>query len=251
MIVDVHIHHVPEPFVRFVEKAAPYAIHLDSPRGESVTLHVGHIALRSQPHIFDADRLIARMREMRVEQAVLSIGDAVRQLRCAGEPRCEAADSTTTKSRPCTRPLQTASRAGHSCRCRTRGRRERTAPLRDDARSSRGLSPIERQRALSGSPGVLADIRGGDRPRRAALVHPSNPPARERMAESRACGRCRLSVRHHAECLSHDIRRAVRQLSEASALLHPSRRLCAVAARTHAAGARHKSAAGRPPAKDR
>ena len=42
MIIDVHVHHVPEAFVRFVEQAAPYAIRLDSPHGETVTLHVGH-----------------------------------------------------------------------------------------------------------------------------------------------------------------------------------------------------------------
>jgi hypothetical protein len=39
MIIDVHVHHVPEAFAGFVERAGPYAMRLDQPRSESVILH--------------------------------------------------------------------------------------------------------------------------------------------------------------------------------------------------------------------
>jgi aminocarboxymuconate-semialdehyde decarboxylase len=73
MIVDIHVHHVPEAFVRFVEKAAPYAVRLAPPSGEGVTLEVGPLSYGLNRTFFDAERLIARMQEMRVERAVLSL----------------------------------------------------------------------------------------------------------------------------------------------------------------------------------
>ena len=36
MITDVHVHHVPAGFLRFVQDAAPCSIHLDDARGERV-----------------------------------------------------------------------------------------------------------------------------------------------------------------------------------------------------------------------
>src|SRR5262249_37986192 len=73
MIVDVHVHHVPQPFVRFVEKAAPYAAALGVPRGESVTLDIGPLQYALNRTFFDVERLLTRMTEMRVERAVLSL----------------------------------------------------------------------------------------------------------------------------------------------------------------------------------
>src|SRR5215831_7217932 len=73
MIIDLHIHHVPEAFVRFVEKAAPYAVRRRPPRGESVKLEVGRLSYALNRTFFDPERLIARMQEMRVERAVLSL----------------------------------------------------------------------------------------------------------------------------------------------------------------------------------
>src|SRR3954468_22974359 len=73
MIVDVHVHHVPEPFVRFVEKAAPYAMHLAMPQAESVTLRAGALDYALNRTFFDVERLLARMNEMRVDRAVLSL----------------------------------------------------------------------------------------------------------------------------------------------------------------------------------
>jgi aminocarboxymuconate-semialdehyde decarboxylase len=73
MIVDVHVHHVPQAFVRLVEGAAPYAVRLSQARGEAVTLEVGPLRYALNRTFFDVERLIARMDEMRVERAVLSL----------------------------------------------------------------------------------------------------------------------------------------------------------------------------------
>jgi hypothetical protein len=63
MILDVHVHHVPEAFVRFVEKATPYAVRLEAPRGESVTLHARSLNYALNRTFFDPDRLILRLAE--------------------------------------------------------------------------------------------------------------------------------------------------------------------------------------------
>jgi aminocarboxymuconate-semialdehyde decarboxylase len=73
MITDIHVHHVPEPFARFMEKAAPYLIHRDPPSGESITLNVGPLRYGLNRTFFDPERLIRRMQEMRVDHAVLSL----------------------------------------------------------------------------------------------------------------------------------------------------------------------------------
>jgi aminocarboxymuconate-semialdehyde decarboxylase len=73
MIVDIHVHHVPEAFVRFVEKVGPYAVSLKPPRGEDVKLNVGPLSYALTRTFFDPERLIRRMQEMRVERAVLSL----------------------------------------------------------------------------------------------------------------------------------------------------------------------------------
>jgi aminocarboxymuconate-semialdehyde decarboxylase len=73
MIVDIHVHHVPEAFVRFVEKVGPYAVSLEPPRGEDVKLNVGPLSYALTRTFFDPERLVRRMQEMRVERAVLSL----------------------------------------------------------------------------------------------------------------------------------------------------------------------------------
>ena len=73
MNTDIHVHHVPEAFARFVEKAAPYLMHRDRASGETVTLNVGPLRYGLNRTFFDLDRLIKRMQEMRVDRAVLSL----------------------------------------------------------------------------------------------------------------------------------------------------------------------------------
>lgn len=73
MIVDVHVHHVPEAFVHFVEKNARYAVRLERSAGENVRLTVGPLQYALNQAFFDAERLARRMDEMGVERAVLSL----------------------------------------------------------------------------------------------------------------------------------------------------------------------------------
>jgi aminocarboxymuconate-semialdehyde decarboxylase len=73
MIVDIHVHHVPEKFARFVEKAALYAIHREPPRGDNVALHVGSLRYGLNRSFFDIERLTDRLQEMKVNRAVLSL----------------------------------------------------------------------------------------------------------------------------------------------------------------------------------
>lgn len=73
MIIDVHVHHVPEAFVRFVEKNACYAVALEQSAGERVRLTVGPLQYALSKTFFDAERLARRMDEMGVERAVLSL----------------------------------------------------------------------------------------------------------------------------------------------------------------------------------
>jgi len=40
MITDIHVHHVPEPFVRFIEKAAPYRMRRGPASGETIAVNV-------------------------------------------------------------------------------------------------------------------------------------------------------------------------------------------------------------------
>jgi len=56
MITDIHVHHVPEPFARFVEKAAPYLMHRDPPSGEMITLNVGPLRYGLSRTFFDPER---------------------------------------------------------------------------------------------------------------------------------------------------------------------------------------------------
>jgi len=73
MTTDIHVHHVPDAFVRFVERAAPYAMRLDEPRGESVTLTVGPLSYGLNRTFFHVEGLVARLEQMRVKRAVLSL----------------------------------------------------------------------------------------------------------------------------------------------------------------------------------
>jgi hypothetical protein len=91
MITDIHIHHVPDAFVRFVEKAKPYSIRLEAPRGEDVTLNVGSLRYGLNRIFFDAERLIARMQTMRIDRAVLSLATPFVNFDVPASLGCEAA----------------------------------------------------------------------------------------------------------------------------------------------------------------
>jgi aminocarboxymuconate-semialdehyde decarboxylase len=184
MIIDVHAHHVPEPFVRFIEKAAPYAMRLEPPRGETVALHVGALSYALNRTFFDAERLMARMREMRVERAVLSIATPFARYDVPATLACEAAELYNNELAALCRAFP--------------GRFEGWAylPMQDAQAAAKELRRCVHELGLVG--GYLpSNVQGRyldcaefvpvfdaatelDVP---LLVHPSNPPARERMAE--------------------------------------------------------------------
>lgn len=91
MIIDVHVHHVPAAFVRFVENAAPYAIKLAEGEGEAVQLAVGSLHYALNKSFFDAQRLIARMTQMGVDRAVLSLATPFANYAVPADLACEAA----------------------------------------------------------------------------------------------------------------------------------------------------------------
>ena len=183
MIVDVHIHHVPEPFVRFVERAAPYSVRLEAPRGESVALNVGPLRYALNRTFFDAERLIARMREMRVEQAVLSLATPFVNYDVPASLGREAAElynneiAALHKAAPdrfegwAFLPMQDPEGAASELRRAviTLGLRGGYMPSNVKGRylDSPEFSPIFAAATDLGVP---------------LFVHPSNPPARERMA---------------------------------------------------------------------
>jgi aminocarboxymuconate-semialdehyde decarboxylase len=73
MITDIHVHHVPEAFVRFVEKAAPYRMHRETASGETINVTIGELKYGLNRTFFDPERLIKRMQDMGVEHAALSL----------------------------------------------------------------------------------------------------------------------------------------------------------------------------------
>ena len=150
MIVDIHVHHVPEAFVRFVEKVGPYAVSLEPPRGENVQLNVGPLSYALTRTFFDPERLVARMREMRVDRAVLSLATPFVNYGVPADVGREAAEiynneiAVLCKAMPerfagwAYLPLQDPDSGG-----------ERVAPCGDRARVQRWVSLIQRQRPLS------------------------------------------------------------------------------------------------------
>jgi aminocarboxymuconate-semialdehyde decarboxylase len=91
MIVDLHVHHVPERFVRFVEKVPVYSMHIERPGGEAVTLTVGSLRYGLNKTFFDPERLIARLDEMGVERAVLSLATPFVNYDVPADLACETA----------------------------------------------------------------------------------------------------------------------------------------------------------------
>src|SRR5262249_24862178 len=184
MIVDLHVHHVPEAFVRFVEKAAPYAVRLPPPGGESVSLEVGPLRYALNRTFFDPERLITRMQEMHLERAVLSL-----------------ATPFVNYDVPASLGRETAELYNNEIAALCKAAPERFAgwaylPLQDSPAAAEELRRAVIERGLAG--GYLSSNVSGrylDAEEFAPIfataaelgvplfVHPSNPPARERMGK--------------------------------------------------------------------
>jgi aminocarboxymuconate-semialdehyde decarboxylase len=181
-LTDIHIHHVPAGFVRFVESASAYGTKLDAPRGEDVRLTIGSLSYGLNRTFFDIERLIRRMAEMRVDRAVLSVAtpfvrfdvptslaveaaqtynDEISAVRKAAPDRFEAWAylpilDPELAARELTRAVKSLGLIGGYLPSNVNGR----------YLDANELSPVFRTAAELDVP---------------LFVHPSNPPARERM----------------------------------------------------------------------
>jgi aminocarboxymuconate-semialdehyde decarboxylase len=183
MITDVHIHHVPQAFVRFYEKNASFAARLEPSGGESVTLRVGSLNYGLNRTFFDAERLIARMAEMQVDRAVLSLATPFVNFDVPASLGQEAAElynneiAALCKAEPSRfqawayLPMQDPVAAANELRraVKTLGCVGGYLPSNVKGRylDSEEFTPIFKAAVELGAP---------------LFVHPSNPPARERMA---------------------------------------------------------------------
>jgi aminocarboxymuconate-semialdehyde decarboxylase len=183
LITDVHVHHVPEAFVRMIERAAPLAVRLDPPDGESVKLKAGPLCYTLNRTFFDVERLIARMATMKVERAVLSLATPFVNYGVPASLGCEVAKFYNDEIAKVCRlapdrfgawaylPMQDAHGAAAELRRAIRELRLTGAYLPSNV-NGRYLDAEEFAPIFS----TAAEL---DIP---LFVHPSNPPARERTA---------------------------------------------------------------------
>ena len=170
-------------FVRFVETGGALCDALDAPHGETVTLNVGHTELRAQPHIFrcgTADRPDARDA---VERAALSIATPFARYDVPANLAGEAAE------------LYNGEFAALCKAFPDRFEGWAYLPMQDTQAAAKELRRCVRLGLVGGY--LPSNVQGRylDRAEFAPifdaateldvplLVHPSNPPARERMAE--------------------------------------------------------------------
>jgi len=184
MIIDVHVHHVPEAFARFVEKEQLYSIRREAPRGEIVNLHVGQLCFALTRTFFDIDRLASRMGKMRVDKAILSLATPFVNFEVPAGMGAEAAElynneiASLRKSAPSRfsawayLPMQDPDLAAKELR---------RAVTKLDAVGGYLPSNVKgRYLDADEFAPIFAMASELDVP---LMVHPSNPPARERMAK--------------------------------------------------------------------
>ncbi len=184
MITDVHVHHVPEAFARFVEKARSYSIRRDAPRGESVGLHVGQLEFALTRTFFDPERLLARMAQMRVDRAVLSLATPFVNFDVPASLGIEAAElynneiASLRKSMPerfdawAYLPMQDPDAAAKELRRAVTSLGASGGYLPSNVKG-RYLDADEFTPIFVAATEINVPL----------MVHPSNPPARERMAK--------------------------------------------------------------------
>jgi aminocarboxymuconate-semialdehyde decarboxylase len=184
MITDVHVHHVPPRFLRLVEQAAPYSIRVHSEHGERIQLRVGTLHYALNRTFFDVERLLARMQEMRVDRALLSIATPFVKFDVPASLGVEAAQLYNDE-------IAAMARAAPD-----RFQGWAYLPMQDPEAAARELRRAVKSLGLIG--GYLPSNVNGrylqadefqavfrtatelDVP---LLVHPSNPPGRERMGD--------------------------------------------------------------------
>lgn len=183
MIVDVHVHHVPQVFVRFVEKAAPYSMSVHAHSGDAVTLRVGSLSYALNRTFFDAERLIACMNGMGIERAVLSLATPFVKYDLPASLACDAAALYNNELAALCReapdrfagwaylPMPDAQAAAGELRRAVK-----------DLGLVGGYLPSNVQGRYLDCPDFTPVFAAAAELNVPLFVHPSNPPARERMA---------------------------------------------------------------------
>jgi len=184
LITDIHVHHVPEAFVRLAERAAPFAVRLARSDGESVTLNVGAQHYQLNRTFFDAERLMARMTVMKVERAILSLATPFVNYNVPASLGREAAELYNNEIATLCRAAPDRFGGGWAY-----------LPMQDPQAAAGELRRAINELKLTGgylpsnvSGQYLDDERFAPAFAAAAeldvplFVHPSNPPVRERMA---------------------------------------------------------------------
>jgi aminocarboxymuconate-semialdehyde decarboxylase len=166
-----------------VERAAPLAMRLDLPDGESVKLNVGPLHYNLNRTFFDVERLIARMATMKVERAILSLATPFVNYSVPASLGCEVAELYNNEIAKISKlaparfggwaylPMQDAQGAAAELRRAIRELHLTGAYLPSNV-NGRYLDAEEFAPIFS----TAAEL---DVP---LFVHPSNPPARGRMA---------------------------------------------------------------------
>lgn len=184
MIVDLHVHHVPERFVRFVEKSAIYHMRVEPSGGEVVVLTAGSLHYGLNKTFFDTERLITRLDEMGVERAVLSLATPFVNYDVPLDLACEAAAlyndeiASMHKSRP-DRFEGWAFLPMHAPDAAAKELRRAVEKLGLVG----GYVPSNVKGCYLDSPEfdpIFAEATALDVP---LFIHPSNPPGRERMGK--------------------------------------------------------------------
>ena len=238
MIVDIHVHHVPEAFVRFVEKVDPYAVSLELARGEDVKLNVGPLSYALTRTFFDPERLIRRMQEMRVERAVLSLATPFVNYGVPASIGRDAAEiynneiGALCKAMPdrfagwAYLPMQEPDAAAKELR--------RAVTVLGFAGGYLSSNVNGRYLDAEEFTPIFAEATALDVP---LFVHPSNPPGRERMTKYELAVVAGYLFDTTLNIFHMIFGGLFDRFPGLQTLLHASRRLCAPAARSHAARA--------------
>jgi aminocarboxymuconate-semialdehyde decarboxylase len=184
MVIDIHCHLVPEPYMRFVERAKPFCIEREQARGEDIAVNIGALRFALNRTFFDPERMIARMDRMGIECAVVSLATPFVNYTVAPDLAREAA------------ALYNEEIAALRGRYPRRFEGWALLPMQDVDAAANELRRAVRELGLVG--GYLPSNIDGqylDKPQfrpvfDAAVeldvplfVHPSNPPGRERMSD--------------------------------------------------------------------
>lgn len=184
MIVDIHCHFIPDRFLDLVEAEPGFAVRRRPAAGERVPIAVGPLEFGLNRTFFDPDRQIARMDRLGIDLTVLSLATPLINYQI---------------------PIEVADKAARVFNDALADLRDRHPdrfdgwaflPMQDPAAAAAELRRGVKELGLGGGH-IASNVNGRylDKPEYAPIfeaaveldvplfVHPTNPPARERMAD--------------------------------------------------------------------